>query len=139
MGYKIAGLTIQNENLALDEIHRTAELPVGFTAVYEAGNFRLKKRSDQMLFGYVPGQHSCKKYLYPPEQELYKAQRTRAGWKIDFNQPETERMAFLGVRPCEIQAIKVLDRVFLGGEYTDTGYAARSADTIIIAVNCYTV
>jgi sulfhydrogenase subunit beta (sulfur reductase) len=40
------------------------------------------------------------------------------------------------VRPCDIQAIAVQDRVFLGGSYVDPHYRARREGAFILAVNC---
>ncbi|HXR11349.1 MAG TPA: 4Fe-4S dicluster domain-containing protein, partial [Gaiellaceae bacterium] len=44
--------------------------------------------------------------------------------------------AFLGVRPCELAAIAIQDRVFVGGEHQDADYAARRADAFLVAVDC---
>lgn len=45
-------------------------------------------------------------------------------------------IALLGVRPCELAAIAVQDRVLLGGVARDTGYAARRKGAFLVAVNC---
>ncbi|HBO97385.1 MAG TPA: sulfite reductase subunit A, partial [Candidatus Omnitrophica bacterium] len=42
----------------------------------------------------------------------------------------------MGVRSCELAAIRIHDKVFLGGSYTDTSYKLRRANALIIAVNC---
>ena len=34
-------------------------------------------------------------------------------------------LAFIGVRSCELHAIEIQDRVFIGGSYVDRDYAAR--------------
>ena len=47
-------------------------------------------------------------------------------------------LAFLGVRACELAALGIQDRVFLGGPYTDEDYRARRRSALIIAVNCTT-
>ena len=48
----------------------------------------------------------------------------------------TPPLAFLGVRSCELHAIAIQDRVFLGGSYVDRDYAARREDAFVVAVNC---
>src|SRR6185503_18843087 len=45
--------------------------------------------------------------------------------------------AFVGVRPCELAAIAIQDRVFLGGRYADRDYAARRENAFLVAVNCH--
>src|SRR5208337_965027 len=47
-----------------------------------------------------------------------------------------ERFAFIGVRSCELHAIAIQDKVFLGGDHVDPHYRARRQDAFIIAVNC---
>jgi sulfhydrogenase subunit beta (sulfur reductase) len=46
------------------------------------------------------------------------------------------KFAFIGVRPCEIHAIAIQDKVFLNGEYRDPLYQARRQDLFIVALNC---
>jgi sulfhydrogenase subunit beta (sulfur reductase) len=45
-------------------------------------------------------------------------------------------VALLGVRPCEIRAIEIQDKVFIDSDCVDPDYAARRANAFIIAVNC---
>ena len=45
-------------------------------------------------------------------------------------------IAFIGVRSCELHAIGIQDRVFIGGQHTDPGYAARRDGAFMVAVNC---
>jgi NAD(P)H-flavin reductase/formate hydrogenlyase subunit 6/NADH:ubiquinone oxidoreductase subunit I len=49
---------------------------------------------------------------------------------------EAPRTAFLGVRACELAAIAVQDRVFIGGSRVDPRYASRRANTLLIGVSC---
>jgi len=48
----------------------------------------------------------------------------------------SERLAFIGVRTCELHAIAIQDRVLLGGAYADPHYRARREEAFIVAVNC---
>ena len=41
------------------------------------------------------------------------------------------------MRSCELHAIAIQDRVFLGGAYTETDYEARREDLFVVAVNCF--
>jgi ferredoxin len=51
--------------------------------------------------------------------------------------PDLEvRFAFVGVRTCELHAIAIQDRVFLGGPHIDSHYQARRKDAFLVAVNC---
>ena len=46
-------------------------------------------------------------------------------------------LAFIGVRSCELHAIEIQDRVFLGGAHVDRDYAARRDGAFLVAVNCF--
>ncbi|MFH1862177.1 MAG: 4Fe-4S dicluster domain-containing protein [bacterium] len=138
-GYRILGPTMRDSAIILDEIRRVEELPIGWQDVQSAGSYRLKKQQDKALFGYVVGLQSWKRTLLPPEQVLSKAEKSKSNWRISGIEPSTDQTAFLGVRPCDLQAIIALDRVFLHGDYVDTHYQARRKDALVIVVNCAVV
>jgi ferredoxin len=135
-GYRIVGPRLRDGAIVYDEIARVEDLPEGWTDEQEAGRYRLARRTDRALFGYVVGPHSWKKYLHPPAQRLWRA--AREGGRISFSAepPEPSGYAFLGVRACELAAIAIQDRVFTGGAFADRGYAARRERAFLVAVNC---
>ena len=80
------------------------------------------------------GPSSWKRFLLPPRVRLW---RTNAELDVE-EEPLPERpLAFVGVRPCELAAIAVQDRVLLGGRYADRDYAARREGLFVVAVNCH--
>ena len=135
-GFTVVGPTIDQEAIVYDEIDSVDALPRGWTDRQEAAKYRLERRDDDALFGYVVGPHSWKKYLFPPLTTLASAQKTESGWQMQTTQPDATKYAFLGVRACELAAIGIQDRVFTGGPYVDPVYAARRKNAFIIAVNC---
>jgi formate hydrogenlyase subunit 6/NADH:ubiquinone oxidoreductase subunit I len=64
------------------------------------------------------------------------ATRTGDGFVAERPREDAPRRAFIGVRACEIAAIAVEDRTFLGGPYVDPTYKARREAAFIVAVNC---
>lgn len=135
-GYEIIGPTIRQAAIVYEPITKVEELPRGWTDRQGPGMYRLERREDEALFGYVVGPHSWKRYLFPPVATVLKADRTDDGWQMQTYQPPTPKYAFLGVRACELAAIAVQDRVFLEGAYRDPIYAARREQALILAVNC---
>jgi formate hydrogenlyase subunit 6/NADH:ubiquinone oxidoreductase subunit I len=67
---------------------------------------------------------------------LAEANKTENGWHFQANEEDPPKFAFLGVRACELAAMRVQDRVFLAGPYVDPIYQRRRAAALIIAVNC---
>lgn len=135
-GYQIVGPTVRDGAIVYDKIATVEELPIGWTDEQDAGTYRLKRRPDHALFGYVVGPHSWKKFLHPPVLSLWKAKRNGKSFEIVSNDDEIPQYAFIGVRSCELHAIFIQDRVFTNGKFIDPHYQARRQKIFIIAVNC---
>jgi ferredoxin len=135
-GYEVIGPTIDQEAIVYDRIVSVDELPRGWTDEQEPGKYRLARRDDEAVFGYVVGPHSWKRFLFPPHATVATADRTPEGWKMGTPDDAAPKYAFLGVRACELAAIRVQDRTFLEGPYVDPIYAARRKQALLIAVNC---
>src|SRR5208337_4191527 len=135
-GYQVLGPTVRDGAIVYDVVESLSDLPAGWTDEQEAGRYRLRRRTDEALFGYVVGPHSWKKYLHPPEVRLLTAERSGQTFRILNNEPAPPRRAFLGVRACELAAIAVQDRVLQDDRYRDPIYAARREGIFIVAVNC---
>lgn len=135
-GYRVVGPTVRDATIVYDQIEGLEDLPVGVGDRQEPGSYRLEERADGALFGYAVGPHSWKRYLFPPRQRLWRSIEDPDGITVQPESPEAPRFAFLGVRGCELAAIHVQDRVFLADTLTDTVYALRRQDLLIVGVNC---
>ncbi|MBK8975107.1 MAG: 4Fe-4S dicluster domain-containing protein [Planctomycetes bacterium] len=136
-GYRVLGPTLGRDAIVLGDVAGTDDLPVGWTDEQEAGHYRLRRRDDAALFGYVLGPHSFKRFLYPPRQRLWSVSRG-SGPDLEVRaEPHDDRpLAFLGVRPCEIAAMRIQERVLTGGEFPDPSYADRYGRAFVVAVQC---
>ncbi len=138
-GFRVVGPTRREGAIVYEEIASADELPIGWTEVQEAGTYRLERRDDEARFGYPVGPHSWKRHLLPARVRLWRARRGENGMREVDEEPSPDRpYAFLGVRPCDLHAIAVQDRVFLEGAYVDRDYAGRRAEAFLVAVNCGT-
>lgn len=136
LGYETIGPTLEQEAIVYDRVTSADDLPRGWTDVQEAGKYRLERRDDDALFGYVVGPHSWKRHLFPPQVTLAEADRTDDGWKFHESEDHPPKLALLGVRACELAALRIQDRVFLAGPYVDPIYERRRMRALVIAVNC---
>jgi ferredoxin len=137
-GFRVVGPTQRDGAIVYEELESASELPVGWTDVQEPGSYRLARREDEARFGYAVGPHSWKQFLFPPRVSLWRARRAEGGAvEVDETPVEEGPFAFVGVRSCELHAIAIQDRVFIGGRYVDSDYAARRSDAFIVAVNCF--
>ena len=135
-GWRVVAPTVRDKAIVLDEIASAAELPIGWKDVQAPGSYKLERRDDEARFGYAVGPQSWKGELLAPSVRLLKIERKNGGFKAAKDAAVTERTAFFGVRPCEVAAIKIQDRVLVGGPYVDEDYLARRKASFIIAVNC---
>jgi ferredoxin len=138
-GYCVVGPTRRDGAIVYDEIASAAELPAGWTETQEAGAYRLERRADEARFGYPVGPHSWKRWLLPPRVRLWQARRGNGGPPEVVEEPPPDRpLALLGVRPCDLHAIAIQDRVLLGGAHVERDYAGRRDGAFLVAVNCGT-
>ncbi len=135
-GYQIVGPTVRDGAIVYGPIRSETDLPIGWTDRQEGGTYRLERRPDAALFGYNVGPHSWKKYLFPPRERLFTADRDGSSFRVSAEPIDDRPTAYLGVRACELAAIRIQDRVFTGGPVVDPGYAGRRRNVLLIAVQC---
>lgn len=136
-GYRVLGPTVKDGAIVYDDVASVDDFPAGWTDRQDAGRYRLERRGDAALFGFAVGPHSWKRFLHPPLERLFVAHQGEDGVTFAPGEEAAPRkLAFVGVRACELHAIQVQDRVFCSGTFVDRGYALRRRDAFIVAVNC---
>ncbi len=136
-GYEVVGPTVRDGAIVYDHLESPDDLPRGWTDEQKPGHYRLHRRDDEALFGYVVGPQSWKKYTHPAEVRLWAAERQNGTFRILNNEEKGQHpRAFLGARACELAAIAVQDRVLLEDKYRDPVYDRRRGGAFIIAVQC---
>jgi ferredoxin len=135
--YRLLGPTVRDEAIVYGDIRATGDLPEGYSERQEAAHYRLVRRSDRALFGFTVGPESLKRSLHPPLQPLFSARREAGELAFEAaEQAPARKLAFIGARACDLAAMSIQDRVFLGGPSRDRAYQARRQDAFIVAVNC---
>jgi ferredoxin len=136
-GRTVVGPTVRDGAVVLSELASADELPFGWGTRVEAGQYRLVPREDGTAFTHTTGPQSWKSFLHPQREKLWSADRTADGrLNITEERREQPSYAFLGVRPCDLRAIAVQDRVLTGGHYEDSGYGERRRGAFLIAAEC---
>ncbi|HXY66169.1 MAG TPA: 4Fe-4S dicluster domain-containing protein, partial [Mycobacterium sp.] len=127
-GYRVVGPTLSDNAIVLAELTSADDLPQGWGVDVAPGRYRLRRRDDDALFGHSAGPQSWKQFLHPPRQRV---------WSSDETQPEEQpRYAFIGVRACDLSAIKILNGVLGVGTHPDQGFVGRLRRIFVVAVNC---
>jgi formate hydrogenlyase subunit 6/NADH:ubiquinone oxidoreductase subunit I len=134
--WRVVAPTVNDKAIVYGEIASAAELPVGWKDVQAPGSYELERRDDEARFGYAVGPQSWKRELLAPSVRLLQIKRANGTLEPAKDAVDRKRTAFFGVRPCEVAAIKIQDRVLVGGPYADEDYLARRKGSFVIAVNC---
>ncbi|KAB2943484.1 MAG: 4Fe-4S dicluster domain-containing protein [Hyphomicrobium sp.] len=137
-GFRVIGPTVRDQAIVIDDISSITDLPKGWTDEQDGGYYRLIRSNDEALFGFAVGAHSWKRFLHPPMLRLWMAEREGKDLRFTRDPDVPDRFAFIGVRACDLAAIAIQDRVFLGGSYVDPHYKARRESAFIVAINCAT-
>ncbi len=66
-GYAVIGPTVRDWAIVYDQLESVQDLPAGWTDEQAPGYYRLKRREDGALFGYVVGPQSWKKTDCSPD------------------------------------------------------------------------
>ena len=138
-GYKLVGPVVRDGAIVYDTLESTSDLPEGWTDEQDAGTYRIKRRNDKALFGYNAGPHSWKKFLFPPRTCMWRGEKKADGSFATIEEKPDQpppRYAFIGVRACELHAIQIQDKVFMGGTHQDPVYTGARENNFIVAVNC---
>lgn len=134
--FKTIGPIVRDDAIIYDDLDKISDLPIGITDIHEAGSYRLKERGDKALFGYNVGPFSFKKYLFPPRLTILKSKRVKGKISIIKENESVEKLAFFGIKPCELQAILIQDKIFIEGEYIDNYYKKQRDNLFIVTTNC---
>lgn len=135
-GFRLVGPRLRDQAIVYDELESLQDLPRGWTDDQEKGQYRLRRREDGAYFGYNVGPHSWKQFLFPAKERLWSAKRTPHGFEPIAENETPIKTAFIGARSCDLHAIAVQDKVFLGEKYSDPRYRARRENIFVIAVHC---
>src|ERR1017187_8328792 len=135
-GYEVLGPAIRDAAIDWQPIAGIDDLPGGWTANQSPGRYRLERRNDAKRFGFAAGPSSLKRFLHEPEVRVFSVEQNGGPFRVIEDADAPPRRAFLGVRACDLAALKILDRVLLEDRYPDGHYQRRRESTFLVAVNC---
>ncbi len=135
-GYALIGPTVRDGAIVLESIEHVSELPRGWSETQYPSRYKLETNDEDAWFGFTVGPHSWKRYLYPPRQRLFRTQRDEGRFVIDADPEPSPRYALIGARGCDLAAMAIHDRVFMGGTFADPSYRRRREEAFVLAVNC---
>lgn len=135
-GFKVVSPQVEDGAVEWLEVFEAREIAQAFADAQQPGSYRLHQSESGGWFSIVHGAPSLKNLTYKPRQPLVRIIQDESGIRFEPHQPAAEKMAVIGVRPCDIAAFKIQKKVFLEGEYTDEYFRAAAENLLIVAVNC---
>lgn len=131
-GYRVVGPTVRDDAIVLAELHSADQLPQGWGVHTAPGTYRLQRRDDGAVFAHSAGPQSWKQFLHPPREPLWSSD----GDGFRAAPAEDVRYAFLGVRACDLAAIRTLGTVLGDSAHPDAAFNRRRKDLFVVAVGC---
>ena len=135
-GFNCIAPQVKNGNIVYAPMTDASHLPWGVRDLQSLASYQIEESSNKQAFSWSNGISSIKPFLFSSEETLWKVERNEDG-KLHFNSViKSEPTALVGVRPCDVNAMIVQDKVFLQEEYVDKRYEARRKALFIVVVNC---
>jgi ferredoxin len=142
-GYTVIAPTVEAGVITYAPITTGQQIARGLIDYQDGGSYRLSATEEpELQFQYVVGANGPKRFLFPPTQRLYEFRAEKGGFVQEGGPPPAPKLAFLGVRPCDLAAMRVQDRVFSEEEGRTAGclagafYTEARRQAMVIAVNC---
>jgi len=142
-GRTVIGPTVSDGAVVYQELDSAAALPHGVHDEQSPGHYRLvdgkdAADADALTFDYASSPSSWKRFTFPPVVTVGLARRDGDELTFSAMPPERPRFAFVGVRACDLAALRIQDKVLLDGPFVDQDYRSRRSDTLVVAVECAT-
>lgn len=141
-GYSVIGRVLRDGVASFQPIQTADQLLQGMRDQQDGGRYRLTPGEPGMLFEHVVGPDGPRQYLFPPSQDVLSFHVQSDGFVIDAVPPAPKKLALLGIRPCELAAIGVQDRVFgLQDQHpmrceSEPYYTQSRQQAVTIVANC---
>lgn len=136
-GYRCVGPQLRDGAIAYDTLHRIDDFPRGIHDLQAPGQYRVGKSGGPRFFAWANGPQALKPLLFAPQDPLWKSGRDSEG-HLHFSAvvPDAVPTAVIGVRACDLAALKLQDAHFLKAPSRDAHYAARREKLFLVAVHC---
>lgn len=130
------GPVVREGVIMLDTLTTLDDLPSGYSEVLGKGSYRLSKNDSEGLFNYTLGPQSFKRFLNPPRRKLWTAEKNGENFDIHPHVDKHQEMVFWGIRSCDLNALEILDKVFIDGNFPNVTYQKNRQSMWVVAVNC---
>lgn len=105
-----------------------------FAPVDEDGIFSFKKIENfyEINLEYRNSKKPPKEIFFPQEEVMFEYRKG----EVKSTEKVERKRAILGIRPCDVKALFLLDNVFAGEDYEDVYYVNKRKNTLLIGISC---
>lgn len=136
-GYECVGPRVRDGAIVYEPMASADELPHGLSDRQAPGEYRLEAAAGARNFAWANGPQALKPLLFAPRESLWTVARDARG-RLMFEPAHAvaRPRAVLGVRACDLAALRLQDAHFRDGPHPDPAYGARRDALFLIAVHC---
>ncbi len=136
-GYDCAAPVVRDGAVVYTRLQAHDLLPSGISIQQAPGHYRVEFTDSPRNFSWANGPQALKPFVFTASEPLWSVRRDPDG-ELRFTEADTSQdpVAIIGVRSCDLAALALQDRHFLGGDCVDPHYQARRASLFLVAVNC---
>jgi ferredoxin len=136
-GFTCVGPQVREGAIVYEELTQAEQLPWGVREHQLPGEYRLERLDENKAFSWANGPQAIKPLLFKPVETIWRVERNASG-KLEFvPQQATETpIAVIGARACDLAAMAIQDKVFLGNDHADARYRSRRESLFVVGVNC---
>lgn len=98
--------------------------------------FKKIDRPDEVDFSSSNTQKPAKEVFFPQSETMFRYEKAGKQQQVTSTEEVERKRVIWGARPCDIQAVSLIDQVFSGKEYTDVYYVNKRKATTIIGMAC---
>jgi ferredoxin len=93
-------------------------------------------RPEEIGLGILNPQKPAKDIFFPQSEVMFRYEKAGKQTRVTSTEEIKRGRVLFGARPCDIEAVSVIEKVFLGKEYTDVYFLEKRMKTTIIGVGC---
>ncbi|MFN7065267.1 MAG: 4Fe-4S dicluster domain-containing protein [Aquificaceae bacterium] len=132
--YKLIAPTLKDGVIVYGEVDNLEDIALGYRNIEGPGFYSLERAEG--YFTYTHPANSPKTFLHPSELTLMRVKRSKGMLEFEEVYPK-EKVCLFDVRACDLQAIGILDMVFLEkNPKEDPYYKELRSNTFTVAVDC---
>jgi ferredoxin len=98
--------------------------------------FRKIDRPEEVNLTQLVPQKSAKEVFFPQSEVMFRYEMAENQGPVISEQKTKRERVLLGARPCDIEAISIIEKVFVGEDYTDVYFLEKRKKTTIIGLGC---